>query len=183
VEYWHWLLVEAQPEIATFCEEPVPTHRYDAKLPALADVWLRRTDGSIEFRSIARSERQISSTARLLEETFGDGFIHRALSKEDVLSEPFLLDNSLRIVSFLSSSGPETSMDLLSSIEEAFRISQIQTLGEVVDRLGPRYGHQRILVALFGLIHQGTLRVNLYERIIETIQLRWEGPGSANIAP
>jgi hypothetical protein len=65
VEYWHWLLVEAQPEIVTFCEEPVPTHRYDAKLPALADVWLRRTDGSIEFRSIARSERQISSTARL----------------------------------------------------------------------------------------------------------------------
>jgi hypothetical protein len=57
-----------------------------------------------------------------LEETLGDGFIHRALSKEDVLSEPFLLDNSLRIVSFLSSSGPEISMDLLSSIEEAFRI-------------------------------------------------------------
>jgi len=84
VDYWHWLLIEADPEIAVFCEEPMPRNRVDAKVPALADVWLMRTDGAIEFRSVARSDKQVSSIARFLQEAFGEGVTHRALSKEEV---------------------------------------------------------------------------------------------------
>jgi len=40
-------------------------------------------------------------------------------------------------------------MELLSSIEEAFRANRIQPLGEMVDRLAPSYGQQQALVALF----------------------------------
>jgi len=86
VDYWHWLLIEIDPAISAFCEEPVPRNHMDAKMAALADVWLMRTDGAIEFRSVARSDKQVSTTARVLQETFGEGFTHRALSKEEVLS-------------------------------------------------------------------------------------------------
>jgi hypothetical protein len=183
VDYWHWLLIEAEPEITTFCEEPVPRDRLDAKMLPLADVWLKRSDGTIEFRSVARSDRQVSSTERVLEETFGDGFTYRALSKEEVLSEPFLLDNSLRMVGFLSSSGPAISIDLIFWIEEAFLANRIQSLGEMVDRLAPTYGQERALVALFGLIQQGRVRANLSERITEATKLSWEAAGNATIAP
>jgi hypothetical protein len=182
VDYWHWLLIEIDPAISAFCEEPVPRNHMDAKMAALADVWLMRTDGAIEFRSVARSDKQVSTTARVLEETFGEGFTHRALSKEEVLSEPFLLDNSLRMVGFLSPSGPEISIDLLSSIEEAFRSSGLQTLGEAIDRLTPRHHEQQILVALFALIHQGRLKANLREKLTDKTNLRWESRGNATIA-
>lgn len=116
VDYWHWLLIEIDPGISAFCEEPVPKNHVGAKMPALADVWLMRTDGATEFRSVARSDKQISTTASFLRQTFGEGFTYRALSKAEILSEPFLLDNSLRMVGFLSPAGPEVSLDLLSSI-------------------------------------------------------------------
>ncbi|MBV8273962.1 MAG: hypothetical protein JO170_01715 [Verrucomicrobia bacterium] len=51
VDYWHCLLIEIDPEISSFCEEPVPKNHESAKMGALADVWLIRTDGAIEFRS------------------------------------------------------------------------------------------------------------------------------------
>jgi hypothetical protein len=114
--------------------------------------------------------------------TFGEGFTHRALSKEEVLSEPFLLDNSLRMVGFLSPSGPEISMDLLSSIEEAFRSSGTQMLGEAIDRLTPLHHEQQILVALIALIHRGRLKANLREGLTEKTNLRWENRGNATIA-
>jgi hypothetical protein len=182
VDYWHWLLIEIDPEISAFCEEPVPRNHVGAKMAALADVWLMRTDGAIEFRSIARLDKQVSTTARVLQETFGEGFTHRALSKEEVLSEPFLLDNSLRMVGFLSPSGPEISMDLLSSIEEAFRSSGTQMLGEAIDRLTPLHHEQQILVALIALIHRGRLKANLREGLTEKTNLRWENRGNATIA-
>jgi hypothetical protein len=62
VDYWHWLLIEIDSEISAFCEEPVPRNHVGAKMAALADVWLMRTDGSIEFRSVARSDKQVSTT-------------------------------------------------------------------------------------------------------------------------
>jgi hypothetical protein len=182
VDYWHWLLIEVDPEISAFCEEPVPRNHVGAKIPALADVWLMRTDGAIEFRSVARSDKQVASTARVLQETFGEDFTHRVLSKEEVLSEPFLLDNSLRIVGFLSPSSPEISMDLLFSIEGVFRSSGTQTLGGAIDRLTPGHHEQQILVALFALIHQGRLKANLRERLTEKTNLRWESRENATIA-
>lgn len=182
VAYWHWLLIEVDPEVSAFCEEPVPRNHVGAKMAALADVWLMRTDGAIEFRSVARSAKHVSTTARVLQETFGEGFTHRALSKEEVVSEPFLLDNSLRMVGFLSPSGPEISTDLLSFIEEAFRSSGTQTLGRAIDRLTLGHHEQQILAALFALIHQGRLRANLRERLTEKTNLRWESRGNATIA-
>ena len=62
MDYWHWLLIEIDSEISAFCEEPVPRNHVGAKMAALADVWLMRTDGSIEFRSVARSDKQVSTT-------------------------------------------------------------------------------------------------------------------------
>ena len=182
LDYWHWLLIEADTAIATFCEEPVPINRADAKMAVLADVWLMRTDGSVEFRTVARSYKQVASRARVLEETFRDGFAHYVLSKDQVLSEPFLLDNSLRMVGFLSPSGAEISEDLLASIEEAFRNIGTQRLGDAVDRLASRHHEQQILIALFALIHQGILKANLRERLTEKTTLTWEGRGNAIIA-
>jgi hypothetical protein len=53
-----------------------------------------RTDRTIGFRTVGRSDKQLSSTARVLEETFVEDLTYRALSKEEVLSKPFLLGSA-----------------------------------------------------------------------------------------
>ena len=66
MDYWHWLLIEIDPEISAFREEPVPRNHVGAKMAALADACLMRTDGAIEFRSVARS---VVGTGRLFQIT------------------------------------------------------------------------------------------------------------------
>ena len=170
IEYWHWLLVEIEPEIVTFCERPVPKHLSDPTISALPDMWLKRETGLAEFRSVARSERQTTSTARFLGEMFGSGFTYRPLSQEEVLAEPVLLDNALRIVGFLSLSRP-IHIKLSTSIQDVFLINESQTLGELISKFAPIFGQEAVLHALFSLIQKGALQADLHKTLSETTKI------------
>jgi len=58
-----------------------PRHRFDVKMSALADVWVRPSDEAIEFvASLARIDK-LHPAARPLEQTSGDSFSYRGFRK------------------------------------------------------------------------------------------------------
>jgi len=52
IDHAHWLLIETDPEVASFCEEPVWADGQDGS--PLADLCVRRADGATEFLRVER---------------------------------------------------------------------------------------------------------------------------------
>jgi hypothetical protein len=54
VAYQHWLLIEADPEIETFCEQPlkIKIRLPEGEITTLFDIWIRWKSGKEEFRAI-----------------------------------------------------------------------------------------------------------------------------------
>ncbi|CAI9394826.1 TnsA endonuclease N-terminal domain-containing protein [Niallia sp. Sow4_A1] len=57
LEYEHWLLVEANPQILDFCEQPLEvTSLINGKMKnSIFDIWIKYADGKQEFREIKYS--------------------------------------------------------------------------------------------------------------------------------
>lgn len=57
LEYEHWLLVEANPQILDFCEQPLEvTSLINGKMKnSIFDMWIKYADGKQEFREIKYS--------------------------------------------------------------------------------------------------------------------------------
>ena len=70
VDHAHWLLIEADPEVASFCEEPVWAADGPGGSP-LADLCVRRVDGATEFLCVERSERGDALAHQALKGVFG----------------------------------------------------------------------------------------------------------------
>nr|WP_162306298.1 TnsA endonuclease N-terminal domain-containing protein [Brevibacillus laterosporus] len=74
LEYDHWILIEANPQIITFCEQPKKVEWLigEKLLHSIFDMWIERKDGSQSFIEIKyqidldpqnpRSERSLRQT-------------------------------------------------------------------------------------------------------------------------
>jgi hypothetical protein len=116
----------------------MPRHRFDIKMSALADVWVRPSDEAIEFvASLARIDK-LHPAARPLEQTSGDSFTYRGFRKRRCSQS---LSCSTIRCGLLVFCPPQFLIFRWTSffpLKGAFRANN-RTLDEMVDRLAPTF--------------------------------------------
>jgi len=158
IDHAHWLLIETDPEVASFCEEPVWTDGQDDS--PLADLCVRRGDGATEFLRVERSERGDAVARRALKGTFGAAVSFRSMTAAEILADPVLLDNASRVIGHASTPPPARARDLAERVEELLAGSAPR-LGKLLDLLGPELGDESALGTICRLFLRGRLHLGL----------------------
>ncbi|MES5957123.1 MULTISPECIES: TnsA endonuclease N-terminal domain-containing protein [Bacillus] len=100
LEYEHWLMVESNPKVINFCEQPlVMTACIHGKLvTSIVDMWVKYEDGNEEFIEIKYSSDLIKQ--RVINQIFtqkywcaANGFQHRVRTEGDICVNRILLSN------------------------------------------------------------------------------------------
>lgn len=169
LEYHHYILVESNPDIVSFCEQPVKVlGRVDEKdCASFMDMWILWRDGSEEFREVKYAKdldkprviRQIEIQKSWCER---NGFKHSIITEKEIYKNQVLLRNWKLILSQMA-----TSRDLeLRKIEK--RIYQFvcmrckPTIEEILSYFADVQSTY-IQTAVFRLLHNGSLNAPLSE--------------------
>ena len=115
IDHAHWLLIEADPEVASFCEEAVWAADGPGGSP-LADLCVRRVDGATEFLCVERSERGDALAHQALKGAFGAAVSFRSMTAAQILADPVLLDNASRVIGHAFPSLPAHARDLAERV-------------------------------------------------------------------
>lgn len=113
LEYHHWILVEATPEIVTFCEQPVKMLSMveGRDRASYIDMWVQWRNGTEQYREIkyARDMAQIESKPLLVRQLaiqklwcVRHGADHAIITDEQIHINKLLLQNWRLILSILS---------------------------------------------------------------------------------
>jgi len=169
LEYYNWILVEADAEIESFCERP----RWIEVGPgwSVPEMWVQFRSGRQQLREIKRStdlefdrngliaNRQIVIQQRWCQE---NGIGHIVLTEIDLLANPVKLENWRRILRYLCQGG---GMDenLKSAVLE-FVTSKIDAdLREIRHRF-LRFDESAIDRCVFKLLQEGLFNSDLDAR-------------------
>ena len=104
LEYDHWVTVEIDPKIKSFCEQPVRKDLAGGLSGPLANMWIQFTDQREELRTLVSpsSESKVgeSESSNLFE--LGKLKLRRVeLTEQDVRSHPIRLRNQKQILHYL----------------------------------------------------------------------------------
>ena len=174
LEYDHWALVEADPEIKTFCEQPL---KIQIRLPSGAivttifDMWIRRKSGIEEFREIKFHEELFSanSKSRIVRQIEAQkkwcdlkGISYTVVTEKVIRADPVYLLNCKLILRHLGMTR-HLSLALYSErIRVAFKQLNICSLGEL-ENYFPDDESQIIRSAIFDLIISGQIKASLHD--------------------
>ncbi|CAG0991002.1 hypothetical protein GEOBC_02372 [Geobacteraceae bacterium] len=183
LEYHHWILVEATPEIAAFCERPIKVLGVnDGKNgSSLIDMWVQWRNGAEEYRELKYAKKldqldEKPALRRLLELQKAwcerREIAHQVLTDNEVYANKLQLRNWQLILAQLAN-----TRDLdLDKIQESIRqivaeegTISLLALSRWFDGVPPT----SIRGAVFRLIHAGELQAPLDQAVLtEAIPLR-----------
>lgn len=127
LEYENWLLVETNPHIVNFCEQPFEIQFfYNGKLrSSIFDMWIKYDDGQEEFREVKYQSHLLKGHPKFedtLKQITGqrewcksNGFNHRVETDVQIRGNALLVDNSRILISYVRMVQPKHN-DLLSEI-------------------------------------------------------------------
>lgn len=105
LEYEHWLIVESNPKIINFCEQPLVMTAYinGKSVTSIVDMWVKYDDGNEEFIEIKYSSDLIRQKVinQILTQKYWcaeNGFQHRIRTEGDIRANRILLSNLKTLV-------------------------------------------------------------------------------------
>ncbi|MCY8034296.1 TnsA endonuclease N-terminal domain-containing protein [Bacillus sonorensis] len=111
LEYDHWLLLEVNPSIKSFCEQPLKiNYTLEHKIhSSIFDAWILYTDLTEEFREIKylfdlskpKTQKQINIQRKWCLE---NGYKYSVQTDDIIRKNSILLENAKKIIPFLSNS-------------------------------------------------------------------------------
>lgn len=174
LEYHHWILVEANPDIITFCEQPVKmrAHVDGRDRASIVDMWAQWRDGIEEYREIKylKDMATIESNPDLRRQLdiqrawcSRHKMAHAIFTEKQIFAKPLFLKNWKLVLSLLSSARVEQTA-LLE--DRAQRLIADKGSMSLRDLLG-HFPSDRVFTAqsaIFRLVHRGHLAAPLAER-------------------
>lgn len=161
----HWVLLEADPRILKFCEQPlrISVRLASGPVQTVFDMWIKWRDGHEELREVKykdqletslRAHRQLEAQATW---TSLVSFPYSVVTEEVIRANPIFLANWKRILSYL---GPRSRADLRRETDQVK--SLLATFGGLpISQLESRLSHldcMLVRTALYKLIHSGDVR-------------------------
>ncbi|QHW34843.1 hypothetical protein GZH47_31330 [Paenibacillus rhizovicinus] len=175
LEYDHWILVESNPNIVSFCEQPLRirhTHKGEI-VESVFDMWVLYSDGTEKFIEVKyewdfdsrnpKSIKTIRQTGAQEDWCLLNNKPYEIMTDTKIRSNALLLSNLKQIISY--------TRNRLVPIElDQFQITRLVrnrrlTIGEIqrdLHSLKP----QRILESICNLIYSGHLDANIEECLI-----------------
>lgn len=161
----HWVLIESDPTIQLFCEQPL---RVSVRLTAgtvatIFDMWIKWRCGREELREVKYKD-QVRNSARVSRQLEAQAawaslasFPYSVMTEDVIRANPILLANWKRILSYL---GPRSRAHLRRETDQVKSV--LANFGGLpIGQLESRLSHlDCILVrtALYKLIHSGQAR-------------------------
>ncbi|MGG3871112.1 TnsA endonuclease N-terminal domain-containing protein [Brevibacillus laterosporus] len=183
LEYDHWILVEANPKIIRFCEQPKKIEwMVDNKLvSSIFDMWIERIDGSqcfIEIKYQSELNPQNPYSERSLRQTRlqkmwceENNYEYLIQTEKEIRSNLILLGNFKEIVPFLHKGLSQNELDqhvLLQKIGSE-RIT-IQELKQECNHLST----SRLKQSLYALVLSGELGADLEDKELSLTTEVWK---------
>jgi hypothetical protein len=182
LEYEHWLLVEADPNIIDFCEQPLEIKFvYEGKLrSSIFDMWVKYNEGQEEFREVKyqshlnqghpkyeETQKQITIQREWCEMK---GYVHKVQTDDFIRSNPLFLDNCRMLVSYGGMFLPKHKV-LLQEIVDSMTVKQCTIRELILD-----YKYHPIVdvqISIFLGIYNGVIAAPLKEaQINQFIEVR-----------
>ncbi|HEY0321393.1 MAG TPA: TnsA endonuclease N-terminal domain-containing protein [Pyrinomonadaceae bacterium] len=171
LEYDHWVLVEANTSIKSFCEQP---RRIRVKLPTglvttIFDMWILWDTNAQEYREVkylhdllhadpnSRIHRQIQAQKKWC--TLSNAK-HSIMTDEVIRANPIFLSNWKFILSTLACT---QNIDLslhIENISSTIKRCGGETLRNI-ERLFPKIDRTLVMASVFTLLHRGLLKASL----------------------
>nr|WP_113758350.1 TnsA endonuclease N-terminal domain-containing protein [Brevibacillus laterosporus] len=171
LEYDHWILIEANPQIITFCEQPkkVEWLVVEKLLHSIFDMWIERKDGSQSFIEIKyqidldpqnpRSERSLRQTHLQRKWCEENNYDYLIQTEKEIRNNPILLDNYKEIIPYIQQnriSHNDLDQHLVMQKIGKDRIT-IKQLREDFSHFSP----SRLKQTLYSLILSGVVEANV----------------------
>jgi|SRR5882672_4093458 len=161
----HWVLLEADPRILKFCEQPlrISVRLASGTVQTIFDMWLKWQDGQEELREVKykdqlhgspRAHRQLEAQATWASLV---SFRYSVVTEEVIRANPIFLANWKRILSYL---GPRSRGDIRREIDQVKSLLAkfgMMPIGQIESRLS-HLDCMLVRTALYLLIHSGGAR-------------------------
>ncbi len=172
LEYDHWVWVESDPRVQSYCEQPrrIRVTTPDGPVESIFDLWIQWADSSEEYREVKyardvveateHSESRVGRQLRAQAQWCAQHDIpYRVITDQDLQPHRLLLANWKRLLPYLV---PAMQRDI-TAVQEAVWSCVRSPIpwGGVIDALTPRFGADPIRAALTRLLHHGHLQAPL----------------------
>ncbi|WP_318766123.1 TnsA endonuclease N-terminal domain-containing protein [Lactiplantibacillus carotarum] len=166
LEYYHWLTIEMDPNIISFCEQPLKIP--DTKSPlsnhngfSIPDMIMEDTEHNYTIVEVKhRSELQNLRTQKQLKIQQGwaeDNKFAFRIFTDDILKQRYLLATYKQIIQCVASIEYEIIEPAMKLILSHYKKDQLVNIQQI---LSDQYGSKNTtLQALYYLIYQGRLRL------------------------
>lgn len=167
----HWILIETDPNIETFCEQPLKiTHSYKGNIvSAIFDMWVQQKDGTQCFIEIKYSNsfdlshpkyddviKQTEVQKAWCEEK---GYVYQIKTENEIRKSPLFLENMKRILSFVKNENISIEGDcqnILYKIRQEGRLSASE-----LEKSLCNISRSRMYEVVSLLYYQGKIQTNL----------------------
>lgn len=164
LEYEYWLLIELDPDVIDFCEQPLKIQGFFGmqEVSSIFDMWINRKDGTQTFVEIKyerdlhtdRVRKQISIQRDWCEQ---NNYNYQIKTDRDIRTNRILLENAKELIPYISHSNIPIDTDV-QRITQLIGKSRFK-MEELKNRLGIPY--PRIKESVYRLIYEGKMLSNI----------------------
>ncbi|CAM4405644.1 Tn7 transposase TnsA N-terminal domain-containing protein [Paenibacillus alkaliterrae] len=171
LEYDHWILVEGDPDIVCFCEQPkqIQVQIDGSIVESILDMWIQRKEGAelfVEIKYAAEldpkhrnfSERSFKQTKAQQKWCEENGFKYEIRTDKEIRVNPVYLDNLKMILPYVRQRAKpiETDYHRILTLLKKSPSTLLQMEQYFLD-----IPKQRIREAICRMIYTGTIRSNI----------------------
>ena len=181
LEYAHWILVEADPRIVSFCEQPMAMRGFvDGRMRrSVPDMWLRYADGGEEIREIKPTALLKDSGSRtacqLAVQRFWcewEGIPHRIFTDEDLSGKAIFIGNWKAVLRHF---GPDycVNSELRRHLADSFSPNSPVPLSRLDSVRTTEWGVEQLRREVFDMLRTDEWRADLDQKSLSGNTLVW----------
>jgi hypothetical protein len=154
-----WVLLEADPDVETYCERPIVTNHENIK-NRIVDFWVKRKDQEeiLFIRKPKQNKHQpdITNDPAFKAWVKDQNINIKVVTASEILAQPIYLENWQTILHFLASNMELVSNDLIEKVIDTCKANSEITLESITNCLSSQ-DPMLVYTAFFMLLHKGTL--------------------------
>lgn len=170
LEYEHWILIEFDPNVLTFCEQPLKIKYFlDNKLiESIFDMWVKYLNGDeffIEVKYLKELNPNYEKSDRAIRQTKiqklwceENNKNYKVVTENEIRKNPVLLSNANTIVSFIKNSPKPIETDYYHVLKEIQKHESI-LLSELEKNIN--LSIHRVREAVYWLIYNKEISSNI----------------------
>jgi len=176
LEYEHWILLEANPKVKTFCEQPLRIKcLYEGeKVESIFDMWVYYHDGYEEFLEVKyskeldpnnpKAKRSIRQTTIQKYWCKENDKNYRIIKDSEVRSNMIYLSNLKQILYFTKIQNENIGIDYWNEVLEKISKEQIQ----IIDILNSivTIPKDKVLRTIYSMILDNKIRSDIQDKIL-----------------